>query len=351
MGTGRDARAAGATRRISRYISQPRQKPKAALRNAAASANADGDDAQDGGAGDEAEQPDERRSRARPPGRTAAGGRPRARPAARAAAGRSAGTARPYGDACGPGDGADGEHDGLSGEQHGPSDAAGEEQDRSEDDGGDGRGEPRTARVDVRWGRAPDEQPGSGRTRGSGRRRAARRSEAGVTRSGHSTEAGGHAAQVDRAPLGELTCRRMAPRVGTTRLEVTVGPNGETVVPWLGPPLTCENALTARPRRGRRRRRPCAAGRPPGARPAPVASSDEHGRAYAGRRGGGPGRGGDSASISTWATPSTCSATSPSTRRVARHGAQNAVENWTSVARSPSSAPRSVGESRSRPSS
>jgi hypothetical protein len=49
----------------------------------------------------------------------------------------------------------------------------------------------------------------------------------------------------------------------------------------------------------------------------------------------------DSASISTCLTPSTMVATSPRICLVARHGAQNAEENWTSVARPPSSAPRS----------
>src|SRR5690606_19473641 len=49
----------------------------------------------------------------------------------------------------------------------------------------------------------------------------------------------------------------------------------------------------------------------------------------------------DSASISTCATPSTISATSPRTRRVARHGAQKALENCSRVALSPSSAPTS----------
>ena len=43
-----------------------------------------------------------------------------------------------------------------------------------------------------------------------------------------------------------------------------------------------------------------------------------------------------SASISTWATPGTTAATSASVRLVARHGAQNAEENCSSVARSPS---------------
>src|SRR5262249_801821 len=50
----------------------------------------------------------------------------------------------------------------------------------------------------------------------------------------------------------------------------------------------------------------------------------------------------DSASISTCATPSTIPATSPRICLVARHGAQKAEENCTSVARLPRVAPRSV---------
>jgi hypothetical protein len=47
----------------------------------------------------------------------------------------------------------------------------------------------------------------------------------------------------------------------------------------------------------------------------------------------------DSASISMWLTPSVIPATSARIRRVARHGAQNADENCTSVARSPRACP------------
>ena len=50
----------------------------------------------------------------------------------------------------------------------------------------------------------------------------------------------------------------------------------------------------------------------------------------------------DSASTSTCVTPGTTAATSASTWRVARHGAQKAEENCSSVARSPSGAPMSV---------
>lgn len=60
------------------------------------------------------------------------------------------------------------------------------------------------------------------------------------------------------------------------------------------------------------------------------------------------------ASISTWLTPSRIRATSARTCLVARHGAQNADENWTSVARVPSATPRSAmltstGVARTRP--
>lgn len=48
------------------------------------------------------------------------------------------------------------------------------------------------------------------------------------------------------------------------------------------------------------------------------------------------------ASISTWLTPSTIRATSARTCLVPRHGAQNAEENWTRVARVPSATPRSA---------
>ncbi|GAA2776157.1 hypothetical protein GCM10020219_053650 [Nonomuraea dietziae] len=50
----------------------------------------------------------------------------------------------------------------------------------------------------------------------------------------------------------------------------------------------------------------------------------------------------DSASISTWLTPGTSALTSASTLRVALQGWQKAVENCTSVARSPSSWPQRV---------
>ena len=58
----------------------------------------------------------------------------------------------------------------------------------------------------------------------------------------------------------------------------------------------------------------------------------------------------DSASTSTWVTPGTAVATSASTWRVARQGAQKAEENCSSVARSPSSVPRSDAVRRPGPS-
>ena len=70
------------------------------------------------------------------------------------------------------------------------------------------------------------------------------------------------------------------------------------------------------------------------------------GRARRGRRGGAPRRC-DSASTSTWAMPSWVAATSSSTRRVARQGWQNALENCNSVARSPSPSSRGAGRQRS----
>ena len=50
---------AGATRRISRYISQPRQKPKTALSRAAASAKPGGDRAEERRAGEVADEADQ----------------------------------------------------------------------------------------------------------------------------------------------------------------------------------------------------------------------------------------------------------------------------------------------------
>ena len=98
------------------------------------------------------------------------------------------------------------------------------------------------------------------------------------------------------------------------------------------------------PRRVRRRRRPCAAGRSPGARCARAASSTRTVgvRRMSSRR---TRSRCDSASISTWRTPSTWLLTSSRTRRVARHGWQKAEENCTSVARSPSGPPRSPASS------
>src|SRR5579875_1472407 len=55
------------------------------------------------------------------------------------------------------------------------------------------------------------------------------------------------------------------------------------------------------------------------------------------------------ASISTCATPSAASAIPASSRRVSRHGAHTAVENWTRVARRPIGSPRSAAVSRSWP--
>ena len=96
-----------------------------------------------------------------------------------------------------------------------------------------------------------------------------------------------------------------------------------------------------RPRPARRSRRPCAAGRWPGGRCRRAASSTS----TVGVRRTSSRRTSSrllSASTSTCATPGTARLTSSSTRRVARHGWQNAVENCTRVARSPSAAPRSA---------
>lgn len=54
----------------------------------------------------------------------------------------------------------------------------------------------------------------------------------------------------------------------------------------------------------------------------------------------------DSASMSTWTTPSAELATCPRTWRLARHGWQKAVENCTNVARTPRARPRSSAVSR-----
>ena len=66
-------------RRTSRYISQPRQKPKTALSRAATSANPVATWPTSGGAGQEADQPDHARTPGPPPGRTAAAPGPPAR--------------------------------------------------------------------------------------------------------------------------------------------------------------------------------------------------------------------------------------------------------------------------------
>ncbi|CAM5698943.1 hypothetical protein SALBM217S_03791 [Streptomyces griseoloalbus] len=88
--------------------------------------------------------------------------------------------------------------------------------------------------------------------------------------------------------------------------------------------------------RAPRSRRPCAAARRPAARPAGPASRTSTVGVRSGCRGAVRRSRCASASISTWVTPGTMPATSPSTRRVARQGAQKALENWTRVARSPS---------------
>ena len=92
--------------------------------------------------------------------------------------------------------------------------------------------------------------------------------------------------------------------------------------------------------------RPCA-GRPL-ARVTSTPRGVEHqrGRRAQRCRGGGPGRGGARRRPRRARRPGTSSATSPRTRRVARQGAQNAEENCSSVARSPSGWPRPSSEPR-----
>ena len=110
--------SAGAARRTSRYISQPRQNPNAALRKAARQRERDRGDAQHGGTGDEAERPDHGESQAH---RLGEARRPDVLELARR---RSRGrmkrlNASPYGRGLRPPGGTDREDDRLRGQEHG----------------------------------------------------------------------------------------------------------------------------------------------------------------------------------------------------------------------------------------
>ncbi len=106
-------------------------------------------------------------------------------------------------------------------------------------------------------------------------------------------------------------------------------------------------AVIRRPRPARRSRRPCGAARWPGGRSGPRRPAPAR-WASAGRPAGGPARGCSRRRPRRATTPGTALLTSSRTRRVARQGWQNAVENWTRVARSPSAAPSSVASTTSR---